>query len=141
MNNVQLLDINSKAGTQVPLFSMSVPAGYPDLIEPDVDKFVDLNEFLIEHPATTLFAKVTGDFGKGAEIRNGDILIIDKGIEPTDGKYVLVSVNGEMTVKIYREIDNEKYLISANLSFIPLMREEYISHQLIGVVRKVIHPL
>ncbi len=141
MNNVELLDISSNAGTKIPFFAMSVPAGYPDIIEPDIDKVVDLNEFLIEHPATTLFARVTGDFGKGAEIRNGDILIVDAGIEPVDGKYVIVSVNGEMTVKIYKEIDNEKYLISANLSFMPLMREEYINHHLIGVVRKVIHSL
>ncbi|MCX7737398.1 MAG: LexA family transcriptional regulator [Candidatus Kapabacteria bacterium] len=141
MNYVELLDISSKAGIEIPLFTMSVPAGYPNVIEPDVDKVVDLNEFLIEHPATTLFARVTGDFGKGAEIKNGDILIVDTGIEPDDGKYVIVSVNGEMTVKIFREIDNEKYLISANLSFMPLMREEFINHQLIGVVKKVIHSL
>lgn len=141
MNDVELLDIRTKAGTEIPLFTMSVPAGYPDVIEPDVDKIVDLNEFLIEHPATTLFARVTGDFGRGAEIKNADILIVDTGIEPDDGKYVIVSVNGEMTVKIFREIDDEKYLISANLSFVPLMREEFINHQLIGVVRKVIHSL
>lgn len=141
MNFVELLEISSKQVTEIPFFTMSVPAGYPDVIESDVDKLVDLNEFLIEHPATTIFAKVTGDFGKGSEIKNGDILIVDTGIEPTDGKYVLVAVNGEMTIKIYREVDDGKYLVSANLSFIPLMREEYISHQLIGVVRKVIHSL
>lgn len=141
MNYVELLDVSSKAGTEIPIFTMSVPAGYPDIIEQDLDRIVDLNEILIEHPATTIFARVIGDFGKGAEIKNGDILIVDTGIEPGDGKYVIVSVNGEMTVKIYREIDNEKYLVSANLSFIPIMKEEYLQHNLIGVVRKVVHSL
>jgi DNA polymerase V len=122
------------------LYEMSVAAGYPIPVESGVEKEVDLNEFLVEHPASTFFAKVSGLDMLNAGIRDGDILVVDSAIEPNDGKIVLATLNKGLTVKIYREIDGEIFLESRKQQFLPLSIGE-LEFTIVGTVTKIIHSL
>ena len=68
---------SNNAGDRIPLFAMSVAAGTPVPAESDIESSIDLNEFLIEHPASTFFAHVAGDNLTDEGIEDGDILIVD----------------------------------------------------------------
>jgi DNA polymerase V len=125
----------------IPFFSMSVSAGVPSPVDDDIDKVVDLNEFLVEHPAATFFARVKGNTLSEIGISDNDILIVDTVIEPEDGKVVVASINGDLTVKIFRNIDGEEFLQSGNLQFHPIRIEPYLEYEIMGVVTKVIHSL
>lgn len=139
MENIELFGFNPAIEQRIPLFTMTVSAGLPIPAESDVEGEVDLNEFLVENPNSTFFARITGDFGKDSRIQDGDILIVDSQIEPEDGKFVIIQINNQLTVRIYRIIDAEPYIQSLNEQFVPLNIENYISFDLIGVVTKIIH--
>lgn len=141
MVTVEIFGFQRKDNPRIPLFTMSVSAGRPVPVDNEIEKEIDLNEFLVEHPAATFFARVNGDSMSYAQICDGDILVVDTSLEPVDGKIVIVSVNGEFTLKIYREINGEAYLESHNGNFMPLMIEPYIEFRPVGVVTKVIHSI
>lgn len=126
---------------KIPMFSMSVSAGVPVPVDDEVEQEIDLNEFLVEHPAATFFARVKGNTMKEAGIQDGDILVVDSAIEPRDGKVVVASVNDELTVKIYRIIDGLVYLESDEQRFIPAEIDTYFKFNILGTVSKVIHTL
>ncbi len=84
---------------QIKLFACSVEAGFPSPAEDHIEKTLDINELLIEHPAATFFVRVTGDSMIGASIQHGDILVVDRSKKPVDGNIVIALVNGEYTVK------------------------------------------
>lgn len=82
-----------------PLFSSKVLAGFPSPAEAYVEKGLDLNQFLIRNPATTFFFWVRGPSMKDAGIDDGDLIAVDRSINPQPGHIVLAVVNNEYTVK------------------------------------------
>lgn len=142
MSNFEIIGFLPKSDKKIPFFTMSVAAGIPIPVEGDVDREVDLNDFLVERPAATFFVKVKGDMLKDVGISDNDILIIDTSIDPTDGKFVIASVNDELAVRFYREIEGEKFLESHTGQFLSLDNDKaLIEFQLLGTVTKVIHSL
>ena len=60
---------------------------------------MDLNAHLIRHPAATFIVRVVGESMTGAGIYPGDLLVVDRSIEPADGHVVIAAISGELTVK------------------------------------------
>ncbi len=141
MEVIEIFRLRNNSSSRIPLFSMSVAAGSPVPAESEIENLLDLNEFLIEHPASTFFAHVTGDNLIEAGIEDGDILIVDTSKEPRDGKIVIVMLNGDLSVKIYRENEGKPYLQTDNEQFIPLEIESGLKFEVIGVVTKAIHSI
>ncbi|MCX6146465.1 MAG: translesion error-prone DNA polymerase V autoproteolytic subunit [Candidatus Kapabacteria bacterium] len=139
MSDVEIIEFGVFSSTEIPFFTMSVAAGIPVPVDTEVDSHVDLNEFLVEHPNATFFAKVRNESMLTAGIRDGDILVVDKAIQPTDGRIVVVSVNNSLTVKYYRIVGDDVYLESDNSQFIPLNFGNLIDYIILGTVTKVIH--
>ena len=137
----EIFTLESTEGNKIPLFSMSVSAGIPIAVENDIEDEIDLNEYLIKHPAATYFARVKGNSMSDLGIRDDDILIFDTSLELQDGKIVIASSNNEMTVKVYRNIEGNIYLQSSNNQFLPLIIEDYLEFEVLGVVTNVIHSL
>ena len=124
-----------------PLFLVPVSAGFPSPAEDYIEGNLDLNKHLIKHPAATFFVKVTGDSMIDAGIHPGDILIVDRSIEPADNKVVIAVVNGDLTVKRIRVTKDRVFLISENREYKPLQIEAETGFEIWGVVTNVIHPL
>jgi len=123
------------------LYSSKVSAGFPSPAEDYIDKKLDLNEHLIKHPAATFFVKVEGNSMINAGIHNGDTLIVDRAIEPVDKKIVVAVINGELTMKRIKKINDKLYLMPENDEFKPLEVTEGSEFQVWGVVTSVIHPV
>ncbi len=121
-----------------PLYASRVPAGFPSPADDYVDKRLDLND-LVERPAATFFVKVTGDSMTGASIQDGDLLVVDRSLEPTDGKIVIAAVNGELTVKRLALKEGSVWLMPENPAFPPLQLKEGLDCVIWGVVTRVIH--
>lgn len=102
----------------LPLYSCRVRAGFPSPADDFIDKSLDLNEFLIRKPAATFFAWAEGDSLRDIGIDQGDLLIIDRSLERTQGAVVVAAVDGELTCKI---LDiRRKQLLSANENYPPI---------------------
>ena len=81
----------------------SVVAGFPSPAEQYMEPPLDLNELLVRRPAATYFVRVSGDSMIGAGINDGDLLVVDRSLRPADGDIIIACVDGEFTVKMYRE--------------------------------------
>src|SRR5918999_21485 len=82
----------------LPLYLCLVPAGFPSPAGDYVESQIDLNEWLISNKLATYIVRVEGDSMAG-EIHSGDMLIVDRSLEPRHKSVVIACVDGEMTVK------------------------------------------
>lgn len=123
----------------LPLFASRVPAGFPSPADDYVDQRLDLNDHLIDHPAATFFVRVTGDSMTGASIHDGDLLVVDRALEPVAGRIVIAAVNGELTVKRLALREGMAWLEPDNPAYAPLPITEGLDCVIWGVVTRVIH--
>jgi len=93
----------------LPLFSARVQAGFPSPADDHLERSIDLNEELIQHPAATFFVRVKGESMHDAGIQSGDILVVDRSLAPTDRKIVVAMIDGEFTVKRFRNQEGESF--------------------------------
>lgn len=124
---------------RLPLFLSSISAGFPSPAEDHIDKSIDLNEHLVQHPAATFFIRVKGDSMTDAGIQNGDLLVVDRAMEPADNKIVIAVVDGELTVKRLRKRGKKVTLEAANPKFSPIEITDQMEAVVWGVVTNVIH--
>ena len=119
-------------------------AGFPSPAQDYLDGKLDLNSYLIKHPAATFFMRMTGDAMIDAGIFDNDLLIVDRSIEPENDSIIIAVLNGELTVK--QIIKNQKGIyIKSNLKESNKQNifeiTEDIDFTIWGVVTKVIHEL
>lgn len=130
-----------KEGLKLPLFLCPVSAGFPSPAEDHIEKRLDLNEMLVTHPAATFFVRVAGDSMIGAGINHDDILVVDRSVEPANGKVVIAVLNGELTVKrLFRDGDSFR-LAAENSEYPDRLLVEGESCEIWGVATFVIHSL
>lgn len=96
---------------ELPLVTTKVPAGFPSPAEEYLGDKLDLNDYVIQNPATTFFARVEGDSMIGKGIMPNDVLAVDRSLEPRHGDVVIAVINGELTVKTLHT--NEKIKLVA----------------------------
>ena len=126
---------------KIPLFESGVSAGFPSPADDYLDLPIDLNEFLIKHPAATFYVRVKGNSMEGAGIRNGDLLIVDRAEEPRNKSIVLGVINGEFTVKRIKKKGSDLYLMPDNPEFKPIKIDDNMDFQVWGVTYVVHKPI
>ncbi len=125
----------------------SVVAGFPSPAEQYLEPPLDLNELLVKHPAATYFVRVQGDSMIGRGIYDGDILVVDRSLDPCDGDVVIAAVDGEFTVKTLslskgaRRIENggEIKLVAANPKYHDIILKSGQELNYFGKVTACIH--
>jgi DNA polymerase V len=120
---------------------VDAPSGFPSPAEDYIDQRLDLNEHLIIHPAATYFFRVQGDSMSAAGIACGDLLVVDRSIEPKPGHVVVAVVDGGLTVKRLKLAGRQLVLATEapESPHIPLAEE--CSAEIWGVAVHVIHRL
>lgn len=124
---------------KIPLYASKVIAGFPSPADDYIEMHLDLNEYLIKHPAATFFVTASGDSMTGAGITSGDILIVDRSLEATHGKIVIAAINGELTVKRLSRISGTIQLLPENNQYQPIEITGEEDLIIWGVVTHVIH--
>ncbi|BBI16327.1 Protein UmuD [Neochlamydia sp. TUME1] len=126
---------------RIPLYQYRINAGFPSFGEGDIEKRIDLNELLIKEPDVTFLLKVCGDSMINAGIHHNDIIVVDRSIEPSEGKIVIASLNGELTVKRLRRVADRLMLVAENKAYAPIEITEDTELRIWGVAISVIHAL
>lgn len=103
-----------KKAPEIPLAESSVHAGFPSPADDFLEGSLDLNSLVIRHPEATFFARVEGDSMKDEGIIEGDILVVDKAIQPYDGCLAVAFIDGEFTLKRVKIEPDKILLIPAN---------------------------
>ena len=76
-----------------------VRAGFPSPAQDYTTEAIDLNKELVRHPSSTFYARCVGDSMKDSGIDDGDLLVIDKSLEPSEGDIVVAFIDGDFTLK------------------------------------------
>ena len=130
---------SAPAGSNPPLMESPVAAGFPSPAEQYAEMPLDLNELLVRNPPATYFVRASGDSMTGAGIRSGDILVVDRSLDAADGSIVIANVDGEFTVKFFRNGPDGVRLEPANPRYRAITFREGMEFRLFGVVTAMIH--
>lgn len=119
---------------ELPYVDVGISAGFPSPADDFIELTIDLNRELIKHKDSTFFAKVKGDSMKNAGIFDGDLLIIDRSLEPQDGKIAICQIDGDFTVKRIKKENDVVWLIAENEDYKPIKVTEENELMIWGIV-------
>jgi len=126
---------------RVPLFGHTVQAGFPSPADDYIAEKLDLNQHLMPHQEASFMLRAKGDSMMGANIHNGDLLVVDRSITATHGCVVIAAIDGQFTVKRLEKKRGKIRLLPANPNFEPIELKDDQELQIFGVVTNVIHSL
>ncbi len=138
-NILSIINIEADKKTNTPMFLDSVSAGFPSPATDYMENKLDLNEYLVKHPAATFIVKANGPSMIEAGILSGDLLIVDRSVTPKNDNIVIASVFGDLTVKKLRKKGSALFLVSANNEYSSIEVREEMECFIWGVVTYVIH--
>lgn len=103
-----------------------IKAGFPSPAQDYSENIIDLNRELVKNPASTFFGRAKGESMLDAGISDGDILIIDKSIEPYQDAVAVCFIDGEFTLKSVHFVKEdgqlkEIWLMPQNKEFKPIV--------------------
>ncbi len=156
MSSAALLLWDLPAGLPVPLRAEAEPhlcalageavaAGFPSPADDYVEARIDLNRELIASPLSTFFMRVCGDAMRGDGIIDGDLLVIDRSLEPCPGRVVVAAHAGRFLVRRLVWRRDRLWLQASDDSspplLLPVAAEEGEEPELWGVVTHAVHHL
>lgn len=119
----------------------SVPAGFPSPAEDYAEGALDVHSLLVRRPAATFFCRAHGPSMRDVGINDGDLLVVDRSVEPGDGDVVVATVEGGLTVKRLSKRPSGWVLAPANPDFPELPIDPEAGIQVWGVVTWAMTPL
>jgi DNA polymerase V len=134
---ISLKDDLSKV--ELPLMQSKLSAGFPSPAEEYEEGKLDLNEYLIDHPAATFCVRITGDSMKDTGILEGSVVIVDRSLEAKHKDIVVAVLNGELTIKRLYHLDGKVMLLPENTDYAPIEIQEGDSFSIWGVVTGMVH--
>ena len=129
-----LLPVLDAPAMFIPIGATPVSAGFPSPAEDYAQKRLDINEYLVRNPVSTFFFTVKGDSMQEADIFEGDILVVDRSLEPAHGHIVVAFLNGERLVKRLSIREGKVMLLAGNPAYPALILRGETELEVWGVV-------
>lgn len=130
-NISDIFSADTETELNLPFVDSGISAGFPSPALDFIDLSIDLN-------TATFYGRVKGDSLKNAGIENGDLLIIDRSLEPTNGKIAVCYIDGEFTAKRIQINKDEILLIPENENYQTLKVTADNNFLIWGIVTHVI---
>ena len=111
---------DNKNKTDVWLASEGISAGFPSPADDFKEVRISLDKTVVKNEAATFYARVAGQSMEGAGLDDGDLLVIDRSLEPEDNKIAVCFVNGEFTVKRLKVAEDGIWLLPENKNYRPI---------------------
>jgi DNA polymerase V len=139
--NLELYSALKADHLELPYIESGITAGFPSPAEDFLDTSIDLNRELVRNPSSTFYARAKGESMNDANINNGDLLIIDKSLEPSNGKIAVCYIDGAFTIKRIKIEQDCLWLVPANTDFNPIKVTEENDFLIWGIVIYVVKSL
>lgn len=127
-----------EGGESMSYINVGVSAGFPSHAQDFMEYKIDLNKALAKNQPATFYIRVSGHSMTDAGIDNGDILVVDRSLQPGSGKIAVCLIDGEFTVKRLKLADGCLYLMPENKEYKPIHVNEYSQFSVWGIVTYVI---
>lgn len=122
-----------------PLMLTPISAGFPSPAEDRVDTNLNLHDLVVQRPEATFFMRVEGESMKKAGINSGDLVVVDKSLDPKNRDIVVAFIDGEFTLKRFKREGSRGWLLPENDDYKPLQVSEDNDFQVWGVVTFTLH--
>jgi DNA polymerase V len=132
--SVHPVDSESSSGN---IYIGDVKAGFPSPASDFLNESIDLNKYVSNHPAATFYARANGISMEG-DFNDGDLLVIDRSLDFTEGKIVVCFIDGEFTVKRIKKDAVGVWLMPTNERYKPMLVTSENDLRIWGVVTHVI---
>jgi DNA polymerase V len=123
----------------VPLSKSSVNAGFPSPAEDFAETHLDIYKKIVKNPSSTFLVKARGESMIEKGINDGDILVVDKSLEPQNNSIIIAYIDGEFTVKRFFKKKDKIFLFPANKDYNPITVTSKNDFLVWGVVTYVLH--
>ena len=140
-NNLSFFIPNADGNLEMPYISSGIKAGFPSPAADFDGSRISIDQIVVKNQTATFYAKASGNSMIGAGIDDGDILVIDKSIEPQDGKIAVCFIDGEFTVKRIKVQENSLLLLPENTLFEPIEVTQENDFIIWGIVTYVVKKL
>ena len=122
-------------------FAESIHAGFPSPAADHTGERIDLAREMTPNPDTTFYAHVEGDSMRDAGILDGDVVVVDRSLEPKNGDFIIAYIDGEYTLKEFKMDPSGAcaWLIPHNPDFQPIRVDKDSNFSVWGVVTYAIH--
>ena len=138
-NDLEVFSIDQEISLDIPFFDNQVPAGFPSPAQDYIDLDLDLHNYLVKNPSSTFCVRVTGESMRDAGINSGDIMLVDRSLDPKNRSIVLAVVDNEFTVKRVNVSEEGLFLMPENADFNPIKITSEMNFQVWGVITYIIH--
>ena len=99
------------------LIEEGISAGFPSPADDFKEIRISLDRELVKNRDATFYARVSGESMVGAGLNDGDLLVIDRSLNPENGKIAVCLIDGEFTVKRIKKERDRLYLIPENKKY------------------------
>ena len=136
--SIEILKPDSVESLNIKLSDTPVNAGFPSPAENHMENTMDLNKALVKNPSSTFYARVKGESMINDGVDDGDLLVIDRSVEPYENCLAVCFLDGEFTLKKVRLDGDDLLLVPANEKFKPIRVKKDNDFYVWGVVRYLI---
>ena len=120
------------------LIEQGISAGFPSPADDFKEIRISLDRELVKNEESTFYARVSGDSMIEAGLDDGDLIVIDRSLNPENGKIAICFVDGEFTVKRIKKEKNKLFLMPQNKRYQPIEIKEGNELIIWGIVEYVI---
>jgi DNA polymerase V len=117
---------------------MQNTSGFPSPADDFIESQLDLNQYLIKHPAATFCMRAKGDAMINIGIYPDSILMVDRSLDPHQDSIVVVVLDGTFMVRRVRRDKGRFTLYPENPAYPSIEVTSDRDFTLWGVVRHVI---
>ena len=132
---------NQEKPKQLHLAQEGVSAGFPSPADDFKELRISIDQEVVRNEEATFYARVSGESMLGAGLEDGDLLVIDRSLEPKDNKIAVCFIDGEFTVKRLKVEKDCVYLMPENKKYRPIKVTEENELTIWGVVTYVVKKL
>lgn len=119
----------------IPMAGVEVHAGFPCPVDDAyMSQPIDLNKELIKHPASSYLVKVIGDSMIDEGVEEGDMLVVDRSLLPTERNLTVIMYEGEFALKRIEQKNGKVYLMPGNPKYKPIEVTDTNELRIFGVV-------
>tara|TARA_B100001027_G_scaffold128485_1_gene88742 strand:- start:453 stop:884 length:432 start_codon:yes stop_codon:yes gene_type:complete len=120
------------------LVEQGISAGFPSPADDFKEIRISLDKELVKNKEATFYARVSGESMIEAGLDDGDLLVIDRSLNPESGKIAVCLVDREFTVKRIKKEKDKIYLMPENKKYKPIELEAGNELIIWGIVEYVI---
>ena len=129
---------NHDVRKQIHMAQEGVSAGFPSPADDFKELRISIDQEVVRNEEATFYARVTGVSMQGAGLDDGDLLVIDRSLEPQDDKIAVCFIDGSFTVKRLKVDVDCVYLMSENKNYKPIKVSEGDELLIWGIVTYVV---